>query len=84
MAVARDTALPRMTAPITGPDGRGSVATIAPVYAAGAALDTVAAAPRGAARLRERRIRLRLPGQRGAGDAAGGHHRRGARTATPR
>ncbi len=41
MAVARDTALPRMTAPIIGPDGRGSVATIAPVYAPGAPLDTV-------------------------------------------
>ncbi len=42
MLAARDSALPRMTAPIPGPDGGRRVAIVAPVYAPGAPLDTVA------------------------------------------
>ena len=42
MLVARDTALPRMTAPIAQADGGRRVAMVAPVYAPGAPLDTVA------------------------------------------
>lgn len=42
MLEARDTALPRMTAPIARPEGGPAVAVVAPVYAPGAPLDTVA------------------------------------------
>ena len=42
MAAARDTATPRLTAPIAGADGRRWVLAVAPVYAPGARIDTVA------------------------------------------
>ncbi len=42
MAAARDRAVPRMTGPTTTSDGRTLVMLVAPVYAQGAVIDTVA------------------------------------------
>ena len=71
MLAARDTALPRMTAPIPQADGGRRVAMVAPVYAPRGAPGHRRPAAGRPARLRERRDGPGRPQRVGAGDPPG-------------